>query len=37
MLKATKVEMEQSYWADIHDSLTDGIQFIKIMQDYWSP
>ena len=28
-MEATKVEMEQSYWAGIHDSLTDGIQFIK--------
>ena len=28
-MEATKVEMEQPYWAGIHDSLADGIQFIK--------
>ena len=29
MLEATKVEMEQSYWASIHDSLVDGIRFVE--------
>ena len=28
-LEATEVEMEQPYWANIHDSLVDGIQFIE--------
>ena len=29
MLTATAVEMEQSYWAGIKDSLVDGIQFVE--------
>ena len=28
-LEATEVEMEQPYWAGIHDSLADGIQFVE--------
>ena len=28
-MEATEVEMEQPYWAGIHDSLADGIQFVE--------
>ena len=28
-LEATVMEMEQPYWAGIHDSLGDGIQFVE--------
>ena len=28
-LVVTKVDMEQPYWAGIHDSLVDGIQFVE--------
>ena len=29
MLEATEAEMEQPYWASIHDNLADGIQFVE--------
>ena len=28
-MEATKVEIEQLYWAGIHDSLINGIQFVE--------